>query len=479
MKAEVQREIESKFDVAPDFTMPALEHLAGPDGRVETDTVALSSTYHDTAATNLLRFHLTLRRREGDTDTGWQLKVPAEGARTELRWPLGEQSLPEDMAALLAPFVGAAPIVPALRLDVVRARYRLRDAAGTLLAEIAHDDVRAVPLGAEVRARRWHEVEVELAQAPREMLAAAGAELIAAGAFSSTSRSKLARALLGIGNEGVGTPRTSAGAVLVDYLDQQADALVAGHFALHRDDPESIHRTRVACRRMRSTLRTFEQCFDADQAHQLEGELRWYAGVLGEVRDLEVLRIRIAAAIADLPEELIVGPVAEHVDKQLSAELATRRAQVLEVMAGERYAAVLAEAIRWREDPPFTAAAGRPASTLQDAVDRMEKRLARRLEQATAPGGLDTDLHRARKAGKQVRYAAEAATGNPKVDQAREAAVLQELLGEFQDSIVAEELLRRLAADASDRGEDAFTYGVLVAEQRRIADRVRKRARKI
>jgi hypothetical protein len=46
-------------------------------------------------------------------------------------------------------------------------------------------------------------------------------------AVAPTGRSTVARALADIGNEGVGTPRTSAGAVLVDYIAPQCDALVA------------------------------------------------------------------------------------------------------------------------------------------------------------------------------------------------------------------------------------------------------------
>ncbi|HEX8093270.1 CYTH domain-containing protein, partial [Jatrophihabitans sp.] len=73
--ADTQREIETKFDVAPDFTIGDLAEFAGPGCSVQSQTVQLSSAYYDTAEHNLLRSRLTLRRRTGEADTGWHLKV--------------------------------------------------------------------------------------------------------------------------------------------------------------------------------------------------------------------------------------------------------------------------------------------------------------------------------------------------------------------------------------------------------------------
>ena len=476
-RPEPVREVETKFDIAPDFVLPALDQLGH---QINVDTVALHSTYWDTPAGDLLRYRLTLRRRVGDADSGWQLKLPGSGFRTELHWPLtdgaGDQP-PAAMTELLAPFLQGSTAAPAVRLEVTRTRHRVVDAAGELLIEIAEDDVRAAPLSAEVRAPRWHEVEAELGPAgDHDLLAAAERALHQAGAYPSTSRAKLSRALLGIGNEGVGTPHASAGAVLANYISQQCDALVAGYFAVVADAPDSVHRTRVATRRIRSTLRTFDRCFSPEAAAALDIELKWYAEVLGEVRDREVLRERIAAAIADLPPELIVGSAPDNIDARLAAEQAERRAELLEAMQTHRYWDLLTAVTGCRDDPPFTAAAGRPARTLTEALQRAERRLDRRLDRAAAPTSTDEELHSARKQGKRVRYAAEAALAGPS-RAARRARQLQELLGEFQDNVVAEQVLRRLAADAWSRGEDAFTYGVLAAEAHSRAHQLRAATR--
>ena len=43
-----------------------------------------------------------------------------------------------------------------------------------------------------------------------------------------------------------------------------------------------VHTTRVAARRLRSTIRVFPDLFDASEAVHLEEELVWWAGLLGE-----------------------------------------------------------------------------------------------------------------------------------------------------------------------------------------------------
>jgi CHAD domain-containing protein len=473
--AEVAPEIETKFDVAPDFAVPSLDALAGKHGHVDVDVVHLVSTYYDTEARDLLRQRLALRRRLGDADTGWQLKVPASQGRTELRWPPEGDEPPIEMLDLLGPFLRGHPLHPAVTVDTSRTRHRLVAEDGRMLAEIAADDVRAIDEGGGVRAPRWHEVEVELGEGSRDLLEDVGKRLLHAGACPSTSRSKLARASVGIGNEGVSTRRTSAGALLLDYLNTQADAIVAGHFAIHRDADDAVHKTRVACRRTRSTLRTFGDFFDADQASGFEVELKWYAEVLGNVRDAEVLRARFKAAVADLPADVAVGDVGQRIDKHLEAEHAQRMDQLRLAMRSERYAALLAEIGRWREDPPFTAAAGRPAEALQEVVVRMAERLRKRVARATKASGSSEDMHRARKTGKRTRYAAEVAPVEEIPDLVQHATALQDILGEYQDSVVATALLQRLAEDAP--ADAVLGFGVLVARERRLAEEAREQAR--
>jgi CHAD domain-containing protein len=212
--------------------------------------------------------------------------------------------------------------------------------------------------------------------------------------------------------------------------------------------------------------------FEAEPAARLEAELAWFAAELGEVRDREVLRSRLARAIDDLPAYLVVGPVADRVDEVLLTELRQHADALLATMRDERYSVLVQDLARWREQPPFTPEASGPPDLLADYVAAAERKVAKRMKISAENHSPDEELHQARKAGKRARYAAEAAApalGKQASKIAKRASRLQTLLGEHQDAVVATELLRRLADQVADEGQNAFTYGILVADQRRTA----------
>jgi CHAD domain-containing protein len=110
-----------------------------------------------------------------------------------------------------------------------------------------------------------------------------------------------------------------------------------------------------------------------------------------------------------------------------------------------------------------------------DTVEDNPRRRARKalrtadrlLDQALADGS-DAELHEARKAYKQARYAVEvfAETGGQQAGQLIKALTdLQDVLGAHQDSVVAREILTDLAGSAPD----SFRYGVLYAHQEQVA----------
>ncbi|KIF03237.1 hypothetical protein PL81_25435, partial [Streptomyces sp. RSD-27] len=81
----------------------------------------------------------------------------------------------------------------------------------------------------------------------------------------------------------------TAAAHVLAYLREQRDALVAQDPAVRRDLPDSVHRMRVATRRLRSALATHRKVLDRTATDPLREELRWLAAELGADRDREVL----------------------------------------------------------------------------------------------------------------------------------------------------------------------------------------------
>lgn len=261
------------------------------------------------------------------------------------------------------------------------------------------------------------------------------------------------------------------------YLGEQIGLVLDGLAAL-REGTDPIHDTRVAIRRTRSTLRVFVALLDAEAAHALERELKWFAGVLGDVRDPQVQQQRLRAALDELPEELVLGPVGSRINLDLRGLEKPARKRVAEAMESPRYRDLATELQRWRADPPI-----RPGSTrkkLQARAQRAWKKADRRLTEAVTSGEDDL-LHRARKAAKRARYAAEllqwhAPTKKTTAIEKRYKHI-QTVLGDLQDTVVARTVLRQMGAAAGTTpGENGFTFGLLYARQEQLAEQCRRDA---
>ena len=477
-------ERELKFDVRPDFVLPDLSDELVDIERTDRESQQIVSEYFDTAEYALLRAAMTLRRRTGTTDQGWQLKVPQPPFREEVRAPLNGAQIPEDLMQILQGVTRNQPLIPVSTLITHRSVLRLIDGAGRPLAEVDDDLVEAFEAGDSVPATRWHEVEVELVEGREALLPAVSKRLRRSGATPATSSSKLSRALPDTLLEPArGRGRPAAGDVLAEYIAEQHRVILSGDVSIRRGNQGAVHKTRVASRRLRSTLRTFAPMFDAVQATRLDEELRWYAGVLGEVRDAQVLYRRLTGMIAELDDSIRLGPVQARVDVLLRGQIAKSWQALSEELTGERYLDLLEALAFWDRRPPLTAKASRGAASLERYIDRADRKVARRLGRANRTGDVEA-LHASRKAAKRARYAAEAtpATLGKKVanKQVKRYRKLQDLLGEHQDSQISCALIRRVGAQAGTTGgENGFAFGVLYEQERRRASAAREKARHI
>ncbi len=101
----------------------------------------------------------------------------------------------------------------------------------------------------------------------------------------------------------------TAGDHILTFVRAQRDAIVELDPAVRRDVPDSVHRMRVATRRLRSTFRSYGKILDRTVTDPIGIELKWLAAELGVDRDQEVLTEHLTTALDDLPSDLVTGPV--------------------------------------------------------------------------------------------------------------------------------------------------------------------------
>ena len=513
---DLQLEVEAKFDLEPGHPLPDLADVAGVASTQDAAAQRLTATYFDTPDLRLARAGVTLRRRTGGQDAGWHLKLPVAEDRFEVRHPAGRSAanVPAELVDLVRAQTRGGHLGPVVRVRTSRAVTRLLTADGQVLAEVADDSVTAEPLtsaqspGAGNGTRSsaaaagngrpgsvcWREVEVELVEGDRPLLARVGKRLRRGGACPAAAASKLARALTELalseltmtelhGDGGLPAARMgrgpgknlgkkpTAGAVAVAHVRAQVDELVRRDPQVRLDIADAVHRMRVATRRLRSALATFGPLFDPEPVAELRGELAWLAGLLGAARDAEVMRERLTGAVAGLAAEVVVGPVAERIAAEFDQAYRDGHAAVVGELNGNRYRGLLDALDAFVADPPLTDLAAQPATTVVHArVRHALRRVQRALtaaEAAADPQTRETLTHEVRKAAKRARYAGEAVTsvfGAPAKTFAARMKTVHEVLGAYQDSLLARQALTDLAAHATAAGETPFTYGVLYGQ---------------
>ncbi|MFE2416380.1 CHAD domain-containing protein [Streptomyces hokutonensis] len=487
---ESKQETERKYDAPSADGTTWLPDLAGVGGIVsvlDQGTQDLDAVYYDTDDLRLAGTSATLRRRTGGTDAGWHLKLPLSGdTREEIQAPLSD-TVPDALRDLALSRTRGAELRPVVRIRSTRGVRQLVGSGGTALAELSIDAVRAKPLRGTGTRATWTELEVELAtDTGPELLDAVEKTLTESGVERAHSPSKLARALA---ETEVGAPRLpeervaetvvagSAGEQVLRYVAYQVQALVKLDPAVRRDLPDSVHRMRVACRRLRSVLRSYRSVVDREAADPVREDLKWLGNELAAERDQEVLLERLNSRIEALPSELLFGPVSARLQVWDVGNSAEAHLRTLDALNSDRYLALLDSLATLTERPPLRAKAARkPSGLLAKAILKEYGRLADRVAHALGlPPGTERDaaLHEARKAAKRVRYATEPAgdaLGKPAERLGKRVKAVQKVLGDHQDSAVARDALRELALAALAAGENGFVWGLLYGQEQAAAD---------
>ncbi len=447
-------ERELKLAVPPGFALPDL-----PGERLEPQT--FTSTYHDTADRALARAGITLRRRVQNRRGLWQLKLPGEGERLELEVPGGPGAPPDELTALLVGVLRGRDLEPAAVLRTRREGVRARENRRAV-ADVTVDTVSVLD-GRRVR-ERFVELEVEaLDGRGAEALPGLERTLREAGAEPGDGRPKVFRALGFFPLEPTAPPRW---APPLEHVRAMI-AVQVGELIAHDpgtrlgDDPEELHQARVATRRLRAVLRAARPLLDPGWTESLRSELSWLGGALGPVRDLDVLLDHLRGEIGDLePED---RRAAGRFLRLLEQERGAARTAMLEAMSSARYADLLS-----RLEAAAVAPRAQAADVSLQDIAAKEFRKLRKAVRALDPDPSDEALHAVRIRGKRARYAAELAegvVGKPARRFVQDAKSFQDVIGEHQDAVVAEERLRGLL----DRVEGAaahFAAGQIVERER-------------
>jgi CHAD domain-containing protein len=233
-------------------------------------------------------------------------------------------------------------------------------------------------------------------------------------------------------------------------------------------DPENLHQHRVAARRTRALLHATRGFVDPDWRRLLSLPLRELGEVTGPVRDLDVLLEHVREELADVHQR--DQPGGRSLIERLEQERAARRQALLAALDGDRYRLLL---LRLRLPPRLGPGVDRIR------LDRLAHKQFRRLARSVDDLGkrpTDEAMHGLRIQLKRARYAAELASPGGAAERRflDDAKALQDLLGEYQDAIVAEEHLRSSTV-VDEQTATAFVAGRIAERQLARRHAVRER----
>ncbi|MET7867344.1 CYTH and CHAD domain-containing protein [Micromonospora taraxaci] len=484
-------EEEQKYEVDDAYVLPDLAATAPSGGRVRAlPPVTLVARYLDTVDLRLARAGASLRHRRGD-ELPWTVKLPTgtPGVRHEVSRPGPKGQPPPELVELVTVLHRGAPLAPVTVVRTVRHAYEVCDKAGTVLAEVVDDRVTVLD-DSGATTDTFRELEVERKGGDRALLDRIGTVLREAGAQGGSFTPKHVRAL---GEAAQADPdlvapdglpaEPTAGDVVTEALRKEIRRLLAHDPLVRLRAPGAggdtgVHQMRVACRRLRSDLRTFKALVRKTWSRPLRTELRWLAGVLGAARDAEVLRARLRATADADPLSPLDGDAVDRLDEVLAARQRSALATIDEALRTPRYLALVDSLVLASASPRLTRRATAPAAEALPAL------VARPWARLTGPDGVDgldarspdDRWHAVRKEAKQARYAVNAVAptvGKGARRLARALARVQDVLGEHQDAAVAADTWLEIAAELPGDHELAVTAGRLAERERASVHRMR------
>lgn len=450
------QETELKLAASPAMLLHLRGHplLAGDDREL-----TLVTRYFDTADAALYKAGATLRLRSGGAHGEQTFKSSAKGSaglrRGEWNAPVtgdvpDSAAFPAEVQSTLETLLGGAALKPIAVTRIERSTRRIRFGGSTIEAAF---DFGTVEAGR--RSQPVSELELELIKGNAADLFALAQQLPLGPDLVWSTESKGERghklalklpfaavrasnvALSRKMNVGQGF-QAVAWNCLGQLLGNYREVIASG-------DPDAVHQTRVAIRRLRAAFSLFGDTVADGQTPVFRAEWKAAAAGLGPARDLHVLIERVEAAAAANTSDT------DDLLKRLRGKraAATRAAQA--TLAGTAFQHLLIRFAEWLER-------GMPRST-EPLVQFTEHTLGerrRKLVKGKALSRLSEDaLHELRIKGKKLRYAAEFFSPLHRCEDARRErrafvkalGQVQDCLGHVHDLAVAHEQQDSLFAD--------------------------------
>jgi CHAD domain-containing protein len=249
-------------------------------------------------------------------------------------------------------------------------------------------------------------------------------------------------------------------------------------------DPEGVHQMRVATRRIRAALRAFRQVLPGESRKTFNGEFKWLAAVLGDVRDLDVHQENFQHYTVEVPEA-----ARAYCQQHLAEQWRQARKQLLVCLSSHRYDQLKASFTEFLQRGPLEFANKTTGSltigeAARKAIGKQYKAVLRdgRAIKTDSP---DEALHTLRIDCKRLRYLFEffdPIYGKALSSWIKRSKKLQDVLGDFQDACVATERLHAYADSVpmlAENRDQLVAVGQLIHSQRLQAASKRADFRKI
>lgn len=484
-------EIELKLDFDPeaaDGSARADPRTVMPPGGA---TQRLSARYYDTKQGSLMRRGLALRVRRHGERRIQTLKAPGFGLLDRSEWEAEVDGDRPDLDAIPDPdlrddIAALGPLESVFATEVERTTWEV--GRGRSRIEVALDEGE-IQAGGETRPVQ--EIELELVQGEPADLFELAREIAATQPVKLGVQTKSERGYRLA--SGASDAAVKAEPVTIDADDTAADAFqkialaCIRHFRLNeplivaRRSEDALHQGRVALRRLRSAFSLFRDVIASPESERLKAELRDLSQFLGEARNIDVYRRRLAGERAGEPG---VEALLAEIDRSRTATYD----RVVERLSSEQARVLMLELAAFAEAGPHLRDESLAEARSQPAEKFAARVLERRWRKVKKVGKhletLDPHArHQVRIEAKKLRYASEFFGSLVEGRKAKRRyksflkalEALQERLGDLNDIATAEEVTRGLAVPLAPASPIAQESGPAVEDEESEDEREQER----